>query len=369
MTVSQEELDDLRATIRKFLQTHLPESELHELADGAVKGNDLWTESNSALGLHSLAVPERFGGDGADLNVMSVVFEELGRAAAPTPHLSTFIATQALLLSGDEEHCQHYLSGLVDGSSRPTIAIAERDGSWDAALISTRATPAADGTWTLSGMKNWVPDGADADVFLVWARTTAGPTVFSVDAHAPGASMEPMRVLDETRRLASLKLDATPAQMIGREGGGGVLLSRLLDVTAIALCAEQVGLAQKCLEISVDYAKVRNQFGRPIGSFQAVKHLCAEMLSHVEMARAATEDSVREAIDGQGDAAVTAASAHITCSAAAAFVAKETIQVLGGIGFTWEHPAHVYFRRAISSQMLLGGPAVSHERLLERMGI
>jgi alkylation response protein AidB-like acyl-CoA dehydrogenase len=285
------------------------------------------------------------------------------------PYFSSFAAIQALILSGDEKQCDRMLPRFAAGDGRPTIAVAERDGSWDAALISTRARQATDGTWSLSGAKSWVPDVRGADVILVLARTTAGPTLFSVDPHADGVATEAMRVVDETRPLFSITFQDTAAELIGREGGGGALLSRLLDVTVLALCAEQVGIAQRCLEMSVDYAKVRMQFGRPIGSFQAVKHLCAEMLAHVEMARASTEDAVRDAQSGADGSAVAAAAAHLTCCNAAMFVAKETIQVLGGIGFTWDHPAHVYFRRAASTQLLLGGPSVSHERLLERLGI
>jgi alkylation response protein AidB-like acyl-CoA dehydrogenase len=369
VTATQQELDELRSAIRKFLQARLPDSELCHIADGKQLDVDLWSEMNAALGIHSLAVPEEFGGDGAGLSVMSVVFEELARAVAPVPYFSSFVATQALLLSGDNDQCKRLLPRFAEGTSRPTIAVAERDGSWDAALISTRARPADEGAWTLTGVKNWVPDGLGADVILVLARTTAGPTLFIVDPTSDGAALEPMRVLDETRPLATLHLENTPAELVGREGAGGQLLPRLLDIATLALSAEQVGIASRCLEISVEYAKVRTQFGRPIGSFQAIKHLCAEMLTQVEMARAATDDAVRAAEHGRDTAAVAAAAAHVTCSTAAMYVAKETIQVLGGIGFTWDHPAHVYFRRAAACQLLLGGPAVSHERLLERMGI
>lgn len=369
MKASQSELDELRAALRGFLQTRFPESDLARVADGEPLQADLWSDMNAALGVHSLAIPERFGGDGAELPVTSVVFEELARAVAPVPYLSNFAAIHALLLSGDDEHCQRLLPGFAAGESRGTVAIAERDGSWDSATIKTRAQAGEGNTWTISGAKSWVLDAYGAGTILVLGRTTAGPTLFSIDPAAAGVVIEPMRVLDETRPLFTVTFDDTAAELVGREGGGGHLLSRLLDIVVLALCAEQVGIAQRCLEISVDYAKVRTQFGRPIGSFQAVKHICSEMLAHVEMARAATEEAVRDAQSSKDTAAVAAAAAHLTCSAAAVFAARETIQVLGGVGFTWDHPAHVYFRRAASSQLLLGGPAVAHERLLERLGI
>jgi alkylation response protein AidB-like acyl-CoA dehydrogenase len=236
-------------------------------------------------------------------------------------------------------------------------------------VINTRAAEDPDGTWRLDGVKFFVPDAAAAHLLVVFARTTAGPTLFAVDPAADSVHIAPMQVLDATRPLAVVTLNSAPALLIGRQGAAGSVLARSLDFAALALAAEGVGAAQHCLDLSVEYATVRQQFGRPIGSFQAVKHLCAEMLAQVELARAATEDAVLLTDAGSADSAVATAAAHITTSAAAMFVAKETIQVHGGIGFTWEHPAHLYFRRAKASQMLLGGPSLSHERLLDRMGI
>jgi alkylation response protein AidB-like acyl-CoA dehydrogenase len=370
VTASAQELDDLRATIRKFLDTRIPEQRLRELLETSDAFDaDLWSEMTTSLGLHSLAVPEKFGGDEVGWAELSVVFEELGRALAPVPYLANVVAAQALLQAGDDAASQRYLPHLADGSMRATVAVAERDGSWDAATISTRATQDADGAWRLDGTKSWVPNAAGADVVFVFGRTTAGPTLFAVDPEAAGVERASMRVLDGTRPLWTLRLTSAPARLIGREGAAGAVLSRILDLAGLALACEQVGAAQRCLEISVEYAQVRVQFGRPIGTFQAVKHLCAEMLAQVEMARAATQDAARLTDENSIDAPAAAVAAHITCSTAAMFTAKETIQVLGGIGFTWDHPAHLYFRRAAASQMFLGGPARSHERLLDRLGI
>jgi alkylation response protein AidB-like acyl-CoA dehydrogenase len=370
VTASAQELDDLRSTVRKFLDTRMPEQRLRELLDSAEPFDaDLWSEMNTSLGLHSLTIPEEFGGDEVGWAELSVVFEELGRALAPVPYFANVIAAQALLHAGDDEASKRYLPHLADGSMRATVAVAEKDGSWDAATISTRATQEAGGAWRLDGMKFWVPNAVSADVVFVFARTTAGPTLFAVDPASAGVEVATMRVLDGTRPLSTLCLTSAPAKLIGREGAAGGVLSRLLDLAALALASEQVGAAQRCLEISVEHAKVRVQFGRPIGTFQAVKHLCAEMLAQLEMARAATEDAARQTDENSADSPAAAAAAHITCSAAAMFTAKETIQVLGGIGFTWDHPAHLYFRRAAASQMFLGGPARSHERLLDRLGI
>jgi alkylation response protein AidB-like acyl-CoA dehydrogenase len=366
----QQELDELRTSVRKFLNARIPESRVRELTEsGDSFDPDLWAEMGSMLGVHGLAIPERFGGDGFGLLAGAVVFEELGRALTPVPYYSTFVGAQTLLAAGDDDACARYLPGVADGTIRLSVAAAEQDGSWDAAVIKTRAAQNADGTWQLTGTKYFVPDAAAAHMLIVFARTTAGPTLFALDPAADGVQITAMDVLDATRPLAVVTLEAAPAQLIGRQGGAGSILARSLDFAALALAAEGVGAAQRCLELSVEYATMRQQFGRPVGSFQAVKHLCAEMLAQVELARAATEDAFHLTDMGSPGSAIATAAAHITTSAAVMFVAKETIQVHGGIGFTWEHPAHLYFRRAKASQMLLGGPSLSHERLLDRMGI
>jgi alkylation response protein AidB-like acyl-CoA dehydrogenase len=366
----QQELDDLRTSVRKFLNARVPESRVRELTESDDPfDHELWAEMGSMVGVHGLAIPERFGGDGFGLLAAAVVFEELGRALTPVPYFSTFVGAQTLLVAGDDDACARYLPDVAAGTVRLSVAAAEKDGSWDAAVIKTRAVQQTDGTWRLDGTKFFVPDAAAAHILIVFARTTAGPTLFAVDPTADTVRITPMQVLDATRPLAVVTLNSAPAQLIGRQGTAGSVLTRSLDFAALALAAEEVGAAQRCLELSVEYATVRQQFGRPIGSFQAVKHLCAEMLAQVELARAATEDAVHLAHAGSPGSAIATAAAHITTSAAAMFVAKETIQVHGGIGFTWEHPAHLYFRRAKASQMLLGGPSLSHERLLERMGI
>ena len=206
---------------------------------------------------------------------------------------------------------------------------------------------------------------------LVVARSTAGPGLFAVDRGAPGLRAEPMTTLDPTRPMAALTFDQVPAVLIGAEGQAGRLMSRVLDLACVALAAEQAGGARRCLEMSAGYARTRFQFGRPIGSFQAVKHKCADMLVRVELAEATAREAARLA-DEAAPAEVARsprATAHICCSQAYMFAAAENIQVHGGIGFTWEHPAHLYFRRAKSCELLFGGPAVYHERLLDRLGI
>ena len=212
-------------------------------------------------------------------------------------------------------------------------------------------------------------DGAAADLLLVVARSAGGLSLFSVDGGAAGVTRTPLRTLDLTRRQARIALDAAPARLIGAEGDAEALLPRVLDRVAVALACEQVGGAQRTLEMAVEHAKRRMQFGRPIGSFQAVKHTCADMAQQVEGARSAAAWAVSASADDSPELPVAASMAKVRCSEAFLFTAAENIQVHGGIGFTWEHPAHLYFRRAHSSALLFGDPAHHRELLLQRLGV
>ena len=373
MNEGKEELDELREAVREFLAAKSGESAVRAAMD---TGYDpaVWDQMARQLRLSGLALPGEYGGDGFGLTELEVVLEEMGAALACSPFFATVVlAAQALIASADEAACARYLPGIAAGRTIATLAAAEGAASWDPAMVAARAerTPAgwAPGGWALSGKKSFVIDGAIADLVLVVARSTAGPGLFAVDRGAPGLRAEPMTTLDPTRPMAALTFDQVPAVLIGAEGRGGRLMSRVLDLASVALAAEQAGGARRCLEMSAEYAKTRYQFGRPIGSFQAVKHKCADMLVRVELAEATAREAARLADEDAAEFPVAAATAHICCSTGYMFAAAENIQVHGGIGFTWEHPAHLYFRRAKSSELLFGGPAVYHERLLDRLGI
>lgn len=370
MSDATPELGELRAAVREFLADKSDERAIRAVIETPAR-HDLavWRQLADQLGLCGLAIPERYGGDGFGSAELGVVLEEMGAALAPTPFFATVaLAARALLESGDKDACARYLPGIAAGETTATLAASEGGASWDPALISTRARLDGGG-WRLTGEKSFVIDGATADLLLVVARTTAGPTLFAAERGAPGLTATAMETLDLTRSLATLRLDQAPAELIGEPGQGGALLTRVLDHVCVALAAEQAGGARRCLETAAEYARTRYQFGRPIGSFQAVKHRCADMLVRVELAEASAREAARLADEGAPEFAAAAAAAHICCSRAFVFAATENIQVHGGIGFTWEHPAHLYFRRAKSSELLLGGPAVYHERLLERLGL
>jgi alkylation response protein AidB-like acyl-CoA dehydrogenase len=370
VTSTEPELEELRAAVRDFLAAKSSEEAVRKLMDSTPPFDpDVWAQLADQLRLPALTIPAEYGGDGYGPVELGVVLEEMGRVLLCAPFFSTVVlAAQALLASGDRAACARHLPAIASGRTTATLAVAEDTGLWDAATVSTRAVPAG-GRWALTGRKSFVLDGATADLILVIARTTAGPSLFAVDRTAPRLTADPMPALDATRALARLTFASVPAVLIGSEGAAGRLLARVLDTATVALAAEQAGGARRCLEASADYARTRHQFGRPIGTFQAVKHKCADMLVQVELAEATAREAARLAAEGSMDFPVAAATAHVVCSRAYMFTAMENIQVHGGIGFTWEHPAHLYFRRAKSSQLLFGGPAVYYERLLDRLGI
>lgn len=368
---SPEQLE-LRGTVRRFLADRSPETEVRRLME-TEDGYDpaVWRQLAEQLGLHGLALPEKVGGSGFGFVDLQIVLEEMGRALLCAPFLSTVVlAAQALLTSGDEDACGEYLPGIADGTTIATLAGTERSDSWDATTVTAVARPDGD-RYRVTGEKVFVLDGCLADLLLVIARTDAGPSLFAVDAAAAGGSLlrERMTTLDATRRQSRVVFADTPARLVGREGGAAAPLARTLDLAAAALAAEQVGGARRLLEMSVEYATVREQFGRPIGSFQAIKIKCADMLLEVESATSAAYAAGWE-IDAAGDqVGVVASLAKAYCSEAYTFCAKEAVQVHGGIGFTWEHPAHLYLKRALGSEALFGGPRHHRALLADRMGI
>ena len=364
------EQQELRTLARGFLAATSPESRVREVmatADGV--DLPLWRRLATEPGLVGLGVPEEYGGAGQGLVEVGVVAEELGRGLTCVPFLSTQAAATALLQADDEPARRRYLPDLVAGRLVATLAVTEPGGRWDRDAVATRAE--ADGAgagWRLTGTKAFVLDGHVADLLLVAAGTADGIGLFGVAADAGGLRREPLDTLDPTRRQATVHLDRAPATRLAVAGDAWPVVARALDEAAAVLAAEQVGIAQQALDLSVAYAKVREQFGRPIGSFQAVKHQLADVLLEVESARAAAWYALLAAAGDPGFAA-TASLAKAFCSDACLLATQRMIQVHGGIGFTWEHPAHLYLKRARSSAQLFGDPAHHRERLLREVGV
>jgi alkylation response protein AidB-like acyl-CoA dehydrogenase len=284
------------------------------------------------------------------------------------PYFSTVaLAATLLLASGDEAAKADYLPGLAAGNSIGTVALAEASGRWDEAGVRLAASGSGD-SWSLTGEKLYVLDGHIADLILVAARTSAGVSVFAVAGDAAGLRRESLLTMDQTRKQARLTFEDTPARLVGADGAGWAAISKMLDLAVVALAAEQVGGAQFVLEMAVEYAKNRVQFGRPIGSFQAVKHKCANLLLEVESAKSAAHYAGWAAADDSDELPVVASLAKSYCSEAYFHAAAENIQIHGGIGFTWEHPAHLYFKRAKSSELLFGDPSYHRELVARRVG-
>jgi alkylation response protein AidB-like acyl-CoA dehydrogenase len=370
MTIADDlELDQLRDALRGFLLAACgePVARAGAVSVGGVD-RDVWRRLATELGLPAVGLPERYGG-GYGLPALRVVMEELGRAVAPVPFLSTVIlSATALVASADDSACGRYLPLIAAGELIAALAVVEHDGRWWSSDWQTRADRSA-GQWRLTGQKAFVVDGATADVIFVFACTAEGLALFAVDPNTPGVQRAPMTTLDLTRDFAQVSFDGAHAELVGRAGGAQATLAAVGDIAHLGLAAENVGGAERCLELSVGYAKTRHQFGRPIGSFQSIKHLCADMLMDVEGARAVTAEAAATATEQPESLSLLAAVAFVESARAFFDVAQETIHVHGGIGFTWEHPAHLYFRRAKSNQLMFGGPAVDYETILTLLGV
>jgi alkylation response protein AidB-like acyl-CoA dehydrogenase len=370
-----EERAELRRSVRRLLEERSPV----RAARGYMESPDaydraLWSRMAGELGLHSLHLPEEYGGQGFSLAELVVVLEEMGRVLLCAPFFATVcLGANAILNGAGDAQRRALLPGIAAGETVATLALTEADGRWEPEGIATEAVPDGGG-WRIRGTKTFVVDGLAADLLVTAARrpgTTgvAGVSLFVVRGDAPGLLRTPLSTMDQTRRQARIDLDGVRAELLGEEGDGWRALSTTLDQAAVCLAAEMVGGADRCLEMSVDYAKTRVQFGRPIGSFQAIKHKCADMLVEVESARSAVAYAGWAAAEDPGELPVAASMAKAYCSDVYVHAAAETIQIHGGIGFTWEHDAHLYFRRAKSSEVLLGGPSHHRELLAQRVGI
>jgi alkylation response protein AidB-like acyl-CoA dehydrogenase len=364
------EQEELRASVRRFLAARAPlirVRELMETEDGTDRG--VWEQAGIQLGLQGLAIPEAYGGVGFSFAEQAIVLEEFGAALYGGPYLaSAVLAATALLASQDEGARRDLLPGIAAGEVIATLAFTEDDGSWEPASIRLSATKKG-AEWTLDGHKSFVLDGHSAGLLLVVASTTAGLSLFAVDGTVTGLTRTALPALDQTRKLARLEFSDVAGRLIGSPGDAAAVLDRTLDVAAIALAAEQLGGAQRVLDMAVEYAKVRHQFGRPIGSFQAIKHRCADLLLEVESLRSAVSYAAAAVAERSAEVPVIASLVKAYASETFFHVAAENIQIHGGIGFTWEHDAHLYFKRAKSSELFLGNGDYHRARLATRLGL
>ncbi|WP_033287655.1 acyl-CoA dehydrogenase family protein [Amycolatopsis jejuensis] len=367
---TNDERAELRRTLRTFLGRHCTEADLRRLMDDE-RGYDpaVWSIMAGQLGLPGLAIPEEYGGIGFGYEELCIVFEEMGAALVASPFFATIaLAANALLESGDRDAMGRYLPAIASGDLLATLAVSEEHGGWDASESELFADQRAD-RWTLTGAKRFVVDAHVSDLILVAGRSADGISLFAVERGAPGCSVEVELTMDLTRKLSRVRFDETPALLIGVSGEAAPGLRRALRFAAVALAAEQVGGAQHVLEMTVEYAKLRHQFGRAIGSFQAVQHRLADVLVDIEAAKSAAYDAARAVAERDPDVELTASVAKAFCSQVYYRSAAAAIQLHGGIGFTWEHSAHLYFKRAKSSEFLLGSPHYHRDLVGRALGI
>ena len=339
LTVAAEH-DELRSTVRQFLADSPSARAVMDTPEGFDRGT--WRRMAEQIGLQAVLVPERYEGLGLGAAEAYVVFEEMGRALYPGPYLaSAALATHVLLCSGDEAACRELLPGMAAGTTIATVALGGPD------------TP--------------VLHGHVADVVLFTADTDAGLSLFAIDA--AGVDRRPAETLDLTRKQAIVKPSRTSARLVGKKGDAARMLEAAVDRALVALAAEEAGGAVRCLEMSVEYAKEREQFGRPIGSFQAIAHRCVEMLQRVEFAKSAARYAAL-CLDADSDEfPVAARVAAAFCGQAYRWVATENIQIHGGIGFTWEHDAHLHYRRSWANEALLGSTDRHYMAIADRLGL
>ena len=365
-TIAAEELTALRDSVGGLLARRSTEADVRAAMETPA-GYDaaLWREL-AGLGIAGLIVPEQYGGSGAGPVELEAVMEEAGAALLCAPLLGSSVLAAALLAAaGDADAGAALLPSIADGSGLVAVAITGTGGRWTADGVEVTATEFA-GRWTLDGVADYVIHGQNAGTLLVAARDGAGITWFTV---APqDADVTPLPTFDHTLRLARVQLAAAPARPLGERGAGWAVAEQALDVARVALAGEQAGGARRSLDLTIGYSKTRIQFGRAIGSFQALKHMAADLLLEAESAISAARHAAGELAAGAPDAQQAVDLAAFACADAFTAVTATSVQMHGGIAFTWEHPAHLYLRRARADAQLLGTPAFYRERYVQQLG-
>lgn len=354
------EQKDFQASLRRFLAEKWPESELRSALQATTDHESrVWRQLADQLGVPAMTVPEQYGGAGFSQVESSLVLEELGRVLYGGPYFGTVVlAANALLSSTDEQAKEEFLPQLASGRATATLAFADARvrGEEPVAVVANRTS----GGWELDGVKDQVVDGASAALVLVTAQTEDGPSLFAVE-QTNAVERTPLETTDLTRRMARLTFGGTGARLVGKTGEAEDVLARILGLVSLALAAEAVGGSAKCVSDCVEHANNRVQFGKPIGSFQAVKHACADMQVRLETSVAAVRYSARAAQAEPEQFGLLASVCKTFCTEAYFRTAAATIQLHGGIGFTWDHPAHLHFKRAKSLE-LFGGSPREHRR-------
>ncbi len=365
------EQEEFRSNLRRFLGERSPTKEVRRLmATEAGFEAAAWRKLNSELGLTAVRIPEAYGGQGFGFGELCIVLEEMGRSLLCAPFFSTAVlATGAILNAGTEAEKQALLPGIAAGDTVATLAWVEDPAHWDAAATRLTAKPSG-AAYVLDGFKSYVVDGHTADLIVVVARAPGtsgdeGLSFFTVKGDAKGLSRTLLKTMDETRKLARLEFKGVEATLLGEAGGAAAPFARTMVEAAVCLANEMAGVSDRLREDALEYAKMRMQFGRAIASFQSMKHKHADMLVDVELAKSAAYYAAAALDEGDDDVVAVASLAKAAASDAALQTAVHAIQIHGGIGFTWDNDTHLWFKRAKSSEVLLGDAHHHREQMMQ----
>ena len=370
-----EEQEEFRSVLRRFMQDKSPSTEVRRLMETA-EGCDpaVWRQLSQELGLTAIHIPEAYGGIGFGFVELGIALEEMGRALLCAPFFSsTVLAASAILNAASEQQKCALLPAIASGETLATLAFTEDNGLWDSAGVELTATTSGDG-YRLDGAKSFVLDGHTADVIVVLARRPGssgdeGLSLFTVSAEAAGLERRLLKSADATRKLARLEFTGVEAVLLGEEGAAAAPFAKTLSQAAACLACEMVGGAEKLRESALEYSLMRVQFGRAIGSFQAIKHKCVDMLVDVELAKSAAYYAVDAAALDDDDLPMVASLAKASAAQAYMQSAIDAVQIHGGIGFAWDNDTHLWFKRAKSSEVFLGEPAYHRELLMQHMDV
>jgi alkylation response protein AidB-like acyl-CoA dehydrogenase len=364
------EQDEFRSVLRRYFEQHSPTSVVRRMMateDGWDRGS--WRQMNEQLGLCGVQIPEAYGGQGFGFVELGIVMEEMGRALVCAPYFaSAVLAANAILNGASEAQKEALLPAIAAGDEIATLAFTEPKGDWDPASVETTATRTGK-RYVLDGTKSFVLDGCTADSLIVLARAPGssgaqGLSLFRLRGDTAGVTRRALKTLDPTRKLSIVAFRGAEAELIGDEGGAAGPFARTLQQAAVCLANEMVGGAQRLRESALDFAKMRMQFGRPIASFQSMKHKQADMLLEVELAKSAAYYAAGAAADEDADLAALASLAKAAASETYLQTALHTIQIHGGIGFTWDNDTHLWFKRAKSSEVFLGDATWHREQMM-----
>lgn len=365
--LSAEELEAFLEQLRRLLADRCTEADVRRVMEsGDGHDADLW-QRLSEMGIPGILVEAEHGGLGAGPAVLERAMEELGASLAPTPILSSVLATGLIAALGDEPTSARLMPGLADGSTIPALALTGPAAKWTRESVAVSASPRGNG-WQLDGKAAFVLHASFANLLLVVARAEDGIALFEVSPNAAGLAIAQLPAFDRTLSLADIAFEAVEATRLSPSGDSWALVEQALDLGRVALAGEQAGGAKRLFEITVGYARDRHQFGRAIGSFQAIKHMAADLLLESESAISAARHAANALAEGAEDAPQSISLAAFACADAYVKVAADSIQMHGGIAFTWVHSAHLYLRRARADAQLLGSSATMRERFVQQLG-